>query len=311
MRYNYIKVSLLLIVFILILASTSEAEDVCAYECGNIPIMECDRVTIGCTDFKILKGYAFYYCIYRNTGYILVLYKRPVDTFWLVLDWGYEDTSAGKQFMYNRMIQVAKDTVHWWCPDVPIIEPCPKSTASPSSGSVPWWCPVPEAEITLPMTVYQCAPEFKITPPEYDFTKKSLCKKGCALAALTMVLNYYLNKSGLPMVDLVGMNEWMKNNGGFYSGGDVYFPAISRYPNANIFYDWKTSNIVNTDTIDNEFKNGRPVILTVKGGGHFVVAIGKENDTYKIIDPGKMPQITTLKEKYNNVFDSIRIVRPR
>ncbi|MEW6410618.1 MAG: hypothetical protein AB1488_11010 [Nitrospirota bacterium] len=56
MRYNYIKVSLLLIVFILILASTSEAEDVCAYECGNVPITDCTLVTIGCTDFKILKG---------------------------------------------------------------------------------------------------------------------------------------------------------------------------------------------------------------------------------------------------------------
>ncbi|MEW6410149.1 MAG: C39 family peptidase [Nitrospirota bacterium] len=215
--------------------------------------------------------------------------------------------------MYDRMMQVAKDTVHWWCPDVPIIEPCPTSTASLLSGITPWWCPVPEVEITLPMTVYQCDPEFKITPPYYDYTKKSLCSKGCALTSITMVLNYYLNKKGQPMVDIVSLNEWMKDdkNNGFRPNGDIEWPAVAKYPDANISYDVDSSKIPDKDKVDNELKAGHPVILNVKGGKHFVVAVGKENDTYRIIDPGYTPQITILKERYNNKFDGIRIIKPR
>ncbi len=315
----------MLIVFILTLASTAEAE-VCDYECGGVqPIMDCSYVTIGCTDFKILPGYDFYYCIYRNPGYILVLFKRPVDTFWNVLG-GYQDTSAGRDFMYMRMIQVAKDTAHWWCPEV---EECIKSISLPlqiARDTANVWCPVPE-EITLPMTVHQCAPEFKITPPYYDKTSNSICTSGCALGAITMVLNYYLNKAGLPMVDIVSLNEWLNLNGGYFDKpktpqfeGWLIWDTIDVYPDSPIRYDGIKSDedldiATKTAMLNSELREGRPVILRVwnpqTGNKHFVVATGISGTTWKIVDPGYSDAKTTLAERYNNTFYGIRVYKPR
>ncbi|MBI5874271.1 MAG: C39 family peptidase [Deltaproteobacteria bacterium] len=164
--------------------------------------------------------------------------------------------------------------------------------------------------IELPETVYQCEDKFKVTPPFYDETKNSICTSGCALADVTMVLNYYLNKAGLPMVDMEELNEWLNLNEGYYDGGKINWSALNEYPGANVKFV-KSSDIEDVVKLNEELTKGYPVILKVfnpkTGRDHFIVAVGKNGETWDIIDPGYQPQETTLAERYGNHFKGVRI----
>ncbi|MEW6410154.1 MAG: C39 family peptidase [Nitrospirota bacterium] len=331
MRYNYIKVSLVLIVFILTLPSTAKA-DVCAYECGNVPIMDCDRVTIGCTDFKILKGYAFYYCIYRDPGYILVLYKRPVDTSWLVLDWGYQDTSAGREFMYNRMIQVAKDTAHWWCPGV---EECIKSISLPLqivSNTANVWCPsvvpIPCTPLTAMITDMSQGGTWRREQLDEAFWKdgriKTIGERGCALTAVAMLLGGYGVKTPEGGdVNPENLNTWLNNNKGFYKGGDIDWKAINTYTTKIRFtkfigtykYNFKEDKPLPTTMLNNYLDKCIPVIVLVarinergERSGHWVLVTERQGDRYIIKDPAiSGPVVTTTLSDYGNKIYAIRV----
>ncbi|MEW6675777.1 MAG: C39 family peptidase [Nitrospirota bacterium] len=164
------------------------------------------------------------------------------------------------------------------------------------------------------MTVYQCADEFKTTPPYYDKTWNSICNSGCALASITMVLNYYLDKEGLPMVDILELNNWLNNRkNGYIGSGKVNWWALDKYLDANIKFV-ESSDIEYIAKLNDELTKGYPMILKVfnskAGRYHFVVTVGKSGETWDIIDPGYQPQKTTLAERYGNRFQGIRVYEP-
>lgn len=186
--------------------------------------------------------------------------------------------------------------------------------------------------IELPETVYQCEEDIKNA--QYDRIDKTICNSGCSLASITMILNYYLAKNNLPMVDILDLNKWLNENDGWDKETGPRGRKIRDYPDETKFvvtYDESRSLNIGklgnkeitkeylTQVLESELTSGHPVILKVNNNSHSVVAVDITTKdgvtTYTIIDPGhnteQMPQKTTLKERYGNTFYGIRIYLPR
>lgn len=176
----------------------------------------------------------------------------------------------------------------------------------------PTWAFLKNLSLTIDMAqiditpVYQCASG--VADVTYDRTRNTICRSGCALADLTMLLNYY----GVSL-DTVTLNQWLNENNGYSPSGAINWLAIENYPGLNIHYDVAHhANTRNDQILNNELSNGNPVILRVTnpdGGSHFVLATGVSGNTWNIIDPGYTPQQTTLAERYNNHYTGTRVYR--
>lgn len=144
--------------------------------------------------------------------------------------------------------------------------------------------------------------EDHVMPPEPEdkegqiFTIK---QKGCAMTSCVMLLNYH----GVE-VDPVELNVWLKENKG-YSGRDIVWYK------AGVFAQKKGVNVKFRGTTGDLFKDIStygPQIVSVKGRGHWVVVTGRDQDltTYLINNPSG-GVATTLKERYDNKYNQIRI----
>lgn len=131
---------------------------------------------------------------------------------------------------------------------------------------------------------------------KYDSTDNTICSKGCALTALTMLLNYYGVET-----DVLKLNDWLKANDG-YDAGNVIWWKIKDYPGSTIKYRGSGNN----NLLKEKLKNGNPVIIKTKRGDsdHFVVAFCKNGSTYKIWDPADGS--TTTLENYGNKIQDLR-----
>lgn len=129
----------------------------------------------------------------------------------------------------------------------------------------------------------------------------TICEQGCAISSVAMVFKYF----GIS-TDPGKINEWLKANGGYFSGC-----LISWATAANIAPD-KLTWVARVDKEDwsrlrYELDNGYPVIIEVpfSYGQHFVVATGYSGDTVFINDPYYTSR-TTL-DSYGNHFEGLRI----
>jgi len=153
----------------------------------------------------------------------------------------------------------------------------------------------------------QCDSDWRDLEYEGSEINNKICGEGCALTTLAMILkNYGAN------VDVKKLNSWMTENKGFNKNESVLWEVAEDYSGANFKFKGAINGQDNT-TLDKYLANGNPVVLKVKnarGGGHFVLAAGKTGDTYTIIDPGSCTSTrTTLKDRYKNKFDGLRLFR--
>lgn len=143
----------------------------------------------------------------------------------------------------------------------------------------------------------------------YDHSQNgtTICDVGCALTAYAMVLSEH----GFPY-DPGSLNSALNNLGayGFNSNQDVVWGSASFLSGNNLEVKIEGPN---TASLDSDLCGGNPAILQVtsptSGGSHFVVAIGKTNGVYDIIDPGHI-NVTTL-DYYGNAFtELVRFIPP-
>lgn len=146
----------------------------------------------------------------------------------------------------------------------------------------------------------------------WSSVKPTIYSWGCALTSAAMIMNYYKidylpNGSELNPGTL---NEWLKDQpDGYLSNGLINWLAISRLSkeaklsghNNNFSYDALeysriTENSVAQLNID--LDNNIPGILELPG--HFVVAKGRQDNTYSINDP--FFNRLSLNDTYNNSF---------
>jgi hypothetical protein len=76
-------------------------------------------------------------------------------------------------------------------------------------------------------------------------------------------------------------------------------------------YTYKRFDYFNSETIDRELREERPVIVHVRTnngyGGHFVVLISGEGGNYKMHDPWYGPDIDFTKYYSSSMIDSVRL----
>lgn len=121
---------------------------------------------------------------------------------------------------------------------------------------------------------------------------------GCLISSVTMVHKKY-GAGTTP-------SGFAQNNKNFFSN-----TAYMLTPPAPSGYTYKRFDYFNKDTIDNELKADRPVIVHVSVrngyGGHFVVLISGENGNYKMHDPWYGPDLDFNSRYSTRMIKSIRL----
>lgn len=143
----------------------------------------------------------------------------------------------------------------------------------------------------------------------------TMAQCGCATTSIAMVLKYYkVNKlpDGTPL-DPGTLNTWLKNNNGYNRNLGVIWSVAAtiakkaKAQNPEFAYnsiEYLNDRTYNATTLTNDLQQGKPNILQVNAPGmHFVVATGKDNNTFTINDP--LFNRTNLAS-YNNSAVSVR-----
>jgi hypothetical protein len=156
--------------------------------------------------------------------------------------------------------------------------------------------------------------------------------RGCALCCMAMILKL-LGYDVNPLT----LNDWMVDKGHYDKGGGVKWDAITNYasehvisfpvmsdelklgqslqPDPNDVTHKKLIGIpINNGEIDTWINSGYYIIGQVKNVTqtkgdhiHYVILTGKENNTYKIFDPGSENR-TTLSSYNNEIYRAINYV---
>lgn len=179
-----------------------------------------------------------------------------------------------------------------------------KATATATATATPTIIPTPTL---TPMNVpnlkqYEGGWENNI----YDHTVKTIKDWGCALTSAVMVLKYH-GHNVWPNT----LNNWLNSQSdGYIRNGLINWLAVSRFSKINDSLTSPTLTYkrlaVDNKKLDIELNNHRPAIL--KENGHFIVATGKNNNTYFINDPGYANRNTL--ESYGNNYLSINSYIP-
>jgi len=170
---------------------------------------------------------------------------------------------------------------------------------------------------------YQCGNPYK-TPPAgqagawwpqvYDHeptSQDTICKWGCAMSSLSMVLSAH----GFPYNPST-LNTALNNLGanGYDTSGNVVWNAVSFLSGSALEY--MPGNASDTTDVDADLCQGWPVILGVHTTSsscpstnsnstcHWVVAIGKTDGAYDIIDPGHI--LVNSMSFYGNTITAVR-----
>lgn len=209
---------------------------------------------------------------------------------------------------------------------VTIITPEPSITATPTATptstptelptATPTLTPVATSTSTATATATPSYPVLSVPSLKqyslpwknriYDSTNRTIEEFGCALTSASMVLGYH-GHNILPDT----LNTWLKKqNDGYLRNGLINWLAVSRYTKENDSVssptlEYKRLEATNNN-LDTELYSGRPAIL--KEDGHFVVATGKNENTYLINDPGYSDRNTL--ESYGNSFLAINSYTP-
>ena len=100
---------------------------------------------------------------------------------------------------------------------------------------------------------------------------------GCAMTSTTMTLNKISGRSFTPG----DMNSYLNNNGGYTSGGGIYWATAAKYVNRAY-----TGRNYSQAVVNDELNSGRPVVISVKSDGHWVCVAGRNADgSFIIHDP--------------------------
>lgn len=154
-----------------------------------------------------------------------------------------------------------------------------------------------------------------------DTDSLTIQRKGCAISAATMVLNYH--SIDLSVDALNTYLEGVKDNpatgqddGGYVGKGSTNWDYVSLYARQLLGRDFRNSYAYQTDTTVASLmslicKYG-PQVIQTKDGGHFVTAVGYDSVKKSVIvhDPNGGVRLTldSPSREYHNKFQGIRLL---
>lgn len=159
-----------------------------------------------------------------------------------------------------------------------------------------------------------CDPD-NLTDPDLEWF--SIDAKGCAMTSAAMVSTYHGGIIGQDQ-GLIDFNDWLKANSGFDlrpgAVGNLDWRQAAAYRGAMSFIGFGGSDDLK---LRQDICRYGPQAMNVKGGGHFVMVVGRtglSSDTpWKIYDPNpkNLPreQLTTLAEADGGVYPGTRRFR--
>ncbi len=127
----------------------------------------------------------------------------------------------------------------------------------------------------------------------------TIAAKGCAMTSAAMVLSYH----GINVTPPT-LNTWLTANNGYDLRGNVMWNGISRYAASR---GGRLTYLGAGGNLENAICTNGPHIISVRNGGHWVTATGRDaaRTTFNINDPNGGVE-TTLALRYNNTFGAIR-----
>lgn len=134
-----------------------------------------------------------------------------------------------------------------------------------------------------------------LDPSDLNLRAFSIGKKGCALTAAAMVNAYHNGAND----SLISYNDSMKNNNGFSATPGAIGLVDFRNAPRGVTSFIKYGSNANPELRKMICTHG-PQVMSVKGGAHFVMVVGREgltaNDPWKIFDPAD-GTVTNLSAK--------------
>jgi len=130
----------------------------------------------------------------------------------------------------------------------------------------------------------------------------TIAAKGCALSSAAMVLSYHH-----VTVDPPTLNTWLINHNGYDLRGNIYWDAVARYARTTTGHNDALTYLGAGGNLENSICANGPTIVSVRNGGHWVAAIGRDQNrtTYLINDPNGGVE-SSLAARYANTFGAVR-----
>ncbi|MCE5194674.1 MAG: hypothetical protein LLF28_04340 [Nitrospiraceae bacterium] len=184
---------------------------------------------------------------------------------------------------------------------LPTEEICGDNLDNNCNGQVDEGCGCGITLPIMPEQIRQCDSKFNTTEIKYDNTKKTICRQGCAMSSLTMLMN-----SAGCYVDLHTVNSCQE----CFKSGEVdwgkvlikYCPQVKYNKRKDFSYDFPEplQSVLNITQLRDDFENGYKYILQIQGSdgrcSHFVLLKGISDDCseLQVIDPAN--RVTTVSE---------------
>mmetsp|Transcript_5667 Transcript_5667/g.8605 ORF Transcript_5667/g.8605 Transcript_5667/m.8605 type:complete len:197 (+) Transcript_5667:90-680(+) len=119
----------------------------------------------------------------------------------------------------------------------------------------------------------------------------TICSAGCAMTSVAMIL--HTKGSGK---DPSSLNKWLKNNGGYSGGCNIYWGSVDALGYTTFMGKQKASE----SEICNGLAKGHGIVANVHGGSHWVLLTAcKGNGVYYVNDPG----YSTTTYKHSDILE--------
>lgn len=163
--------------------------------------------------------------------------------------------------------------------------------------------------LMMPMTVHAASDAYKswlqsdadwgsIQLGRSSYTMKS---SGCLVTAIAMLICHSGSASASSFTPAT-LVKYLNGNGGFTSGGALYWEKVNGAADGFSLVNWKVSlsgmsRAKKTAKMAEYINDGYAVVISVKNGGHWVALDRIEGDTVYMMDPGSSS--TSLYDTYD------------
>jgi len=116
----------------------------------------------------------------------------------------------------------------------------------------------------------------------------TICKAGCAMSSVAMMLS----TKGVN-VNPGTLNSWLKQNGGYASGCDIYWGKVDAFGKTH----FQSVETASEASICSGLSQGHGIIANVNGGSHWVLLTGcRGGGVFNVNDPGFNRNTYTMGE---------------
>lgn len=173
------------------------------------------------------------------------------------------------------------------------VQPSVSDLVQASTWPAEWVSPADEAEALSLHSANRNYPLYKQCDGKWGSKqlgtgKSTICQIGCAMSSLAMALASYGVKLAGAVINPGSFNDYLKATGGYVNGQLLVWSGGDKLGGAKFRNYWRGKGSMSVAALNAAAKAGKPVIVNVKNGGHWVLVTGASNNgrTFPVNDPG-------------------------